>query len=192
MKLKGFFARISLCVLLSAPFVANATVITIDNSDAGFISSGFTNSSFVKTFIGSNYMVDRVNKSGDFAIWDPTSSSDWLAGIWQVEMFWAAGSNRAESSAVSIDSGSAISKLFVDQTINGGAWFELGSYNFAAAGATVKIDDTNSTVGRYVMADAVRFTLVSATQAAVVSAPSSLLLLLLGAGSLVALRRKSF
>lgn len=179
--------KIGMCVMLSVPFVANATVITIDNTDAGFSYSGFTNSTFESGFVGSNYMVDTVNSSGDFARWDPTGSSDWLAGMWKVEMNWTSGPSRATNALVTIEPG--FGSLVVNQVLGGGTWTDFGTYNFSATGASVLIDDSNSTRGQYIIADAVRFTYVS--QAPVtVPTPASLFLILIGVVGLAVSRRK--
>tara|TARA_R110001592_G_scaffold3946_1_gene22391 strand:+ start:210 stop:794 length:585 start_codon:yes stop_codon:yes gene_type:complete len=194
MKLKGIFSTLAACALLTASVAANATIITVDNTDAGFTSSGFTNSHYAPGFNGINYMVDTSNVSGDFAIWDPTSSVDWLAGIWNVEMIWTDGANRASNAVVTIDSGSASSSLIVDQSINGSIWNDLGDFSFDLSGASVSLDDSNSNTNKFVIADAVRFTLVTAADSISaptdVPAPSTLLVLLAAAAGIFRLRRK--
>ncbi|WP_158769022.1 PEP-CTERM sorting domain-containing protein [Paraglaciecola sp. L1A13] len=194
MKLKGIFSTLAACALLTASVAANATIITVDNTDAGFTSSGLTYSTYESGFIGSNYMADARNVSGDFAIWDPTSSTDWVAGIWNVEMLWTTGPTRASNAAVTIDSGSTVLSTTVNQLLNGSVWNDLGDYSFDLSGAFVKLDDSNSTSGQNIIADAVRFTFVSAADSISaptdVPAPGTLLVLLAAAAGIFRLRRK--
>ena len=178
--------------MLSLPIVANSTVIMIDNTDTGFSSVGFIESLYTGTTrpsIGGTYMVDQAGTQGDYAIWDPTNSADWVAGIWQVEMNWTAWSNRASAALLTI--GSGLDTLFINQTINGGNWQDLGNYSFGTSGSYVKMDDSNSSRGKYLVADAVRFTLISAepTIVSAVSAPACIALLGFGAFGLLRLRR---
>lgn len=191
MKLSSLFTTLSACVLFTISVAANATIITVDNTDAGFTSSGLTNSTYENGFFGTNYMADARNVSGDFAIWDPTASSDWLAGIWKVEIFWTTGNTRANNAAVTVDSGSASSSLTINQLLDGKVWNDLGDFRFNLNGASVKLDDSNSTASQNIIADAVRFTFISAAPAeAAVPAPGTLLLLLTAAAGLYRLRRK--
>jgi hypothetical protein len=166
-------------VFLSMPFFTSATIITIDNTDLGFSSTGFSTSSFAGGYIGSDYAFDTLNVAGDNATWNPTNFIDWLAGEWKVEMNWASGSNRATSAMVSINSGLGLETMSVNQKIMGGQWVDLGTFNFGTTDTFVKIDDSNSSSGQYVIADAVRFTLIAA-EPSPVSAPSSFLVAITG------------
>ena len=192
MNLNKMLGKISLLVALIFPFSASSTIITIDNIDAGFTSSGFvtsTASCCVGNAIGSNYMVDQVGSQGDFAIWNPTGSVDWVEGNWQVEMNWTSHANRATSALVTI--GNGLDTLFVNQKIGGGVWQNLGTYGFSALGSFVKIDDSNSVSNQYVVADAVRFTFVSAFPAQIsVPAPATFLIMVLGWCGLALAKRK--
>ena len=194
MKLKGIFGTLAACALLTASVAANATIITVDNTDAGFTSSGLNYSTYESGFIGSNYMADARNVSGDYAIWDPTSSTDWVAGIWKVEMIWTPGPTRASNAAVTVDSGSTTYSTTVNQLLNSNAWNDLGDYSFDLSGASITLDDSNSTSGQNIIADAVRFTLVTAADSISaptdVPAPGTLLVLLAAAAGIFRLRRK--
>jgi hypothetical protein len=192
MDLRSIFTRLAACALLTTSIAANAAVITVDNTDAGFSYSGLNFSSYEPGFFGDNYMADQKGSNGDFGLWDPTGSSDWVAGIWKVEMMWTSGPTRADNAAVTIDSGSSTSDLVVNQLLNGTVWNDLGEYSFDLSGASVMIDDSNSTSGQNIIADAVRFTFVSANPAAPtdVPAPGTLLVLLGAAAAVFRLRRK--
>jgi len=201
MKLSKVICKLGAIIVFAFPMIANSTMIIIDNTDAGFSSSGLrvsTASCCVGSAIGGNYMVDQQGSQGDYAMWDPTGNVDWAAGIWKVEMNWTAYWNRSKAVLVNIDSG--LSSLFVNQRFNGGKWIDLGTYTFSQATASVKIDDSNSTATSYFVADAVRFTLISKAldtsvvldpKAAVASvpAPSSLSLFAIAALALIRLRK---
>ena len=162
MSFNKLICKLGAIVMFAFPLVANSTVITIDNGDAGFSSSGLRLSvanCCVGSAVGDYYMVDQEGSQGDFAIWDPTGSVDWTAGIWKVEMNWTAYWNRSSASVVSINAGS--SSLFVNQRYNGGKWMDLGTYLFSQNSASVKIDDSYSSAKSYFVADAVRFTLIA-------------------------------
>ena len=176
MDLSRIFTRLAAGALLTTSIAANAAVITVDNTDAGFSSSGLNFSTYEPGYFGANYMADTRDSAGDFGLWDPTGSSDWVAGIWKVEMMWTSGDTRADNAAVTINS----------------VWNDLGEYSFDLSGASVMIDDSNSTSGQNIIADAVRFTFVSANPAAPtdVPAPGTLLVLLGAAAAVFRLRRK--
>jgi len=190
MKLNKLILKISAVAILSLPFIANATIITVDNTDAGFSSVGFIDSAVASGF-GGSYKIDEPGSHGDYAIWDASGDAGWVAGIWQVEMFWRSHSNRASNTLVTV--GSGLDTLFINQAGNGSiveAWHDLGQFTFANSGSFVKIDDSNSASGKYLIADAVRFTLVSSAVA--VSAPSALSVMALGLFGLgIARRRKA-
>ena len=195
MALNKLFCKLSAVVLFALPLVANSSIITIDNSDLGFSSSGLRTSEAkccVDSAIGGYYMVDQKGSQGDYAIWDPTGYEEWVAGLWKVEMNWTSYWNRSKAAPVTINTINAADvSLFVDQRFNGGSWVDLGTYAFSQTSASVKIDDSKSSSFSYFVADAVRFTLVKATESAVsqVNAPSGLALLALSGLALVGFRR---
>lgn len=201
MKLNKVICKLGAIVMFAVPMFANSTIITIDNTDAGFSSVGFVQSLYLGTSrpsIGGSYMVDQPGSQGDYAIWDPSGNADWMAGLWKVEMNWTAWGNRASKALVTI--GTGLDTLFINQTINGGAWQDLGNFEFSTSGTFVKIDDSNSKRKKYLVADAVKFTLVSAAQAKApatqptlaansVSAPGGIALLGFAALALFRLRK---
>lgn len=171
------------CAMLFASFVTNATVITVDSEDLGFTSTGFTNSTWVAGYQGSDYLVDTKDFAGDSATWDGATDSSWVAGLWSVEVIWTAGANRATAATYSIGS-----NLFqIDQTMNNAVWTSLGNFNFSATSALVALDDRASTTGEFIIADAVRFTLVN--QATAVPTTGAAFLMIAGIAGLLRLRR---
>ena len=173
------------CAMLLTSFLSNATVITVDSGDAGFTSTGFTSSTFHAGFEGMDYLFDTRNVSGDSASWDGASDSSWVAGLWSVEVIWTAAANRATAATYSV--GSDIFQI--DQTVNNATWTSLGSFNFSSTSGLVTLDDRASTMGQFIVADAVRFTLVDQATAAV-PATGTALLMLAGLGGLLRLRKR--
>jgi|GEM_PF-2412013 len=193
MSLNKFLGKVGVLVILALPFAASSSVIVIDDLDAGFSSQGFVQSIHTGTSrpsIGGTYMVDQPGSQGDYAIWDPTNDLGWLAGIWKVEMNWTSWSNRTTAALVTI--GTGFETLFINQTSNGGSWQNLGNFDFSTINSFVKIDDSNSANGKYVIADAVRFTFVSAAapNPNAVSAPTTLVLSALSLLGFGIIRRK--
>jgi hypothetical protein len=173
-KFKRCIVQMSMFITLVMSFGTTATIITIDNTDTGFTFSGFNYSRAVTGYIGVDYMFDKVNSLGDFATWDPTSNAGWVAGLWDVDMNWTQHNNRAKNAEIThITINSGPTTQLVNQSLNGGIWNNLGQFNFSLTSAKVTIDDKNSVSGAYIIADAVRFTLVTpATVPISVSSPS--------------------
>jgi hypothetical protein len=187
MKLNKFILNISAVVMLSLSVTANATIIIVDNTDAGFSSVGFIDSSAASGF-GGSYKIDQTGSQGDYAIWDASDNAGWLAGIWQVEMFWRAHPNRALNTFVNI--GSGLDTVYINQTGTGEAWHDLGQFTFANSGSFVYMDDSNSASGNYLVADAVRFTFIAPSPSVAVPEPSTILAMALSLFGLGIARRK--
>jgi hypothetical protein len=87
------------------------------------------------------------------ASWDITIPKD---GTWKIEVQYVAGSNRATSTAYSIDHDGGTASVNIDQTQNSLTWVTLGSYSFSAGTYTVTLDAQNSSGGNVVISDAIR------------------------------------
>lgn len=189
MKVKNLFIGLASTVLLMASFVSNATIITIDNTDSAFSSIGFNPSTYEAGFIGSNYLVDQVSLAGDSATWNPTSSMGWVAGLWKVEAIWTSSRVRASKAAFTVSSLDGLFTQTFDQRLNNLTWMSLGNFYFSSTSGSVTLDDRNSKNGEYVIADAIRFTLIEEAVADI-PAPGILLLTLLGLGGIFRMRSK--
>jgi len=108
---------------------------------------------------GQNYLHDNnSSKGGKSVTFTPILPA---SGQYQVAIWYAAGSNRPEDVPVDIISSTGTSTVIVNQQINGGQWFDLGTYSFDA-GNSGKVRIRNRTGNGYVIADAVRFTFTQA------------------------------
>ncbi len=79
------------------------------------------------------------------------------AGRYGVYAWWSATSNRATRVAYEIHHAKGVTTVRLDQTKNGGQWNLLGTYDFDASSHVVEIHNGQSTPGKFVCADAVRF-----------------------------------
>ena len=79
------------------------------------------------------------------------------AGRYDVYTCWSATSNRATRVAYEIHHANGVTTVRVDQTKNGGQWNLLGTYDFAGGSHIVEIHNGQSTPGKFVCADAVKF-----------------------------------
>lgn len=132
---------------------SNNPQIFIDNTDSGCtFSSPWTISSGITGFYGTNYAYYSSTSSTTWAKWTPAIPED---GNYRIFMRWAANSNRPAAAPVEIKHMEGTSTLKVNQTLDGGKWNFLGSYQFTAGSANfVKI---NCSGGINTIADAVLF-----------------------------------
>jgi hypothetical protein len=96
-------------------------------------------------------------------------------------------SNRVDGTAVTIN-GPVTLGLTVNQKLYGSVWNDLGDYSFDLGGASVAVADLSSALGKHIIADVVRFTLILVNPVAVF-APRMLFILASVIG-LLRLRRK--
>ncbi|MCH7814136.1 MAG: family 10 glycosylhydrolase, partial [Planctomycetes bacterium] len=80
------------------------------------------------------------------------------AGDYLVETWYVPGGNRAVDAPYTVVHSGGSTPIAVDQQINGGQWFDLGTFSFAA-GTGGYVTLTNDAGPSVVIADAVRFTL---------------------------------
>ena len=84
-----------------------------------------------------------------------------VAGNYQVYEWHSVGSNRATDAKYQIYPNGDAQTVVVNQTVNGGRWNLVGTYNFAIGRpGSVRINDNYST-GTVVIADALKFVFVS-------------------------------
>jgi hypothetical protein len=130
--------------------------IVLDNTGSGVTRSGSwsTGTSNPGKYFGTNY--EFVNGSlgqGQTIRYNPNLPQ---AGVYEVYIVFSASSNRAGNVTVQVSHQGGITTHTVNQKKNGGVWYPLGQYSFAAGSSGyVRIDSAGA--DGYVMADAVRF-----------------------------------
>jgi hypothetical protein len=138
--------------LKTTPNAENPQII-VDNTDAGCtFSSPWTVSSGITGFHGTNYAYYSSTSSTTWAKWTPAIPED---GNYRIFMRWAAYSNRPTAAPIEIKHMEGVSTSKVNQTLDGGKWNFLGSYQLNAGSANyVKITCSG---GINTIADAVLF-----------------------------------
>jgi len=141
---------VSLLVLIGAfPVSAPASEIIVDNPAAVFVGTWPTSTS-VAGYYGSNYQYHAAGTGANTATWVVTIPT---AGNWDVYARWTSGSNRASNAKYTVPHADGVSVVTVNQEINGGIWYKLGTYRFGAIGYGVMLSDN---ANEYVIADAIR------------------------------------
>jgi len=148
--------------LLCAPGLFAQAVI-IDNDTAGFsiLAGAWSLGTTATGRYGADYrFASTVGPSAA-----PTATCEWrpnlAGGQYEVAVWYPAGSNRAVDAPFTVHHASGSNTITVNQTINGGAWFVLGTFSFSAGtGGRVALgNDAES--AKVVLADAVRFSPVT-------------------------------
>ena len=136
----------------TTPNAANPQII-VDNADSGCtFSSPWTVSTSIPGFYGINYVYFPTNSSTSWAKWTPLIPED---GNYRIYLRWAASSNRPTAAPVEIKHTEGTTVVKVNQTLDGGKWNFLGSYQLTAGNQNyVKI---NCSGGINTIADAVLF-----------------------------------
>ena len=138
--------------LRTTPNAANPQII-VDNTDSGCtFSTPWTISTGITGFYGTNYAYYPSTSSTIWAKWTPIISED---GNYRIFMRWAANSNRPSAAPIEIKHMEGVSTSKVNQTLDGGKWNFLGSYQITAGNTNyVKISCSG---GINTIADAVLF-----------------------------------
>lgn len=130
--------------------------IVVDNTDSGVTRSGTwsTGTSNPGKYFGSNYeFVQGTQGQNQTIRYNPTLPQ---AGVYEVYVVFSASSNRADNVTVQVSHQGGVTTQTVNQKKNGGVWYPLGTFSFAAGSSGyVRIDSAGA--NGYVMADAVRF-----------------------------------
>jgi hypothetical protein len=131
----------------------NPTAKSIGGDDLG---GNWSRSTSTAGYYGDNYQVATAATATSWARWTPRLPS---AGYYNVYMRWTSASNRASGAQVNVNTASGSYKRYVNQRLNGGTWFLLGRYYFAAGYSTGTGSITLFATGAngYVVADAVMF-----------------------------------
>lgn len=139
--------------------IAQAQTIIIDNTDPEFsvLSQVWITTSIAGQY-GSNYAYRATSLATGDVEWRPSIPT---SGTYQVDVWYRAGNDRPNNAPYEInyDGGSIV--IPVDQRINGSQWVPLGAFPFAAGSSASVNLSSNAQTGKTLIADAVRFTLVS-------------------------------
>ncbi|MDM8008646.1 MAG: family 10 glycosylhydrolase [Phycisphaerae bacterium] len=156
-----FLSRLVVCSMvwfLGACPVWAAEVI-VDNTNSGFkVVSGSWSTGTASGMYGSNYRYAKTSTRGTSLVqWQPVIPT---AGDYQVFVWYPAASNRPTDARFTVYYNGGSQAVAVNQTINGGRWVQLGTFNFAAGSSTngrVTLTNLTSISNKRVAADAVRF-----------------------------------
>lgn len=136
---------------------ASPLEVITDNTDPGFTaSSNWWTSTGAPGYLGSNFHVRGTAAVSDSATWSQTLPT---SGSYKVYARWAAASNRATAAPYWVYHNGGSTQVNMNQTINGGTWVLLGTFNFNAGTAGRVALSPWTTSGQFVCADAVRFVL---------------------------------
>jgi FAD dependent oxidoreductase/Calx-beta domain len=142
--------------------------IILDNSDTMGVTITTPGTWLTSTSIagcwGANYIHDQNAGKGTKSVrFTPSLST---AGDYDVYLRWTADPNRADNVPVDVTHANGTSTFMVNQRINGGIWFKLGTMTFNAGTAGNLLIRTDGTNG-FVIADAARFVLPGAVSTTV-------------------------
>ncbi|MDR6550787.1 polysaccharide lyase family 8 super-sandwich domain-containing protein [Paenibacillus qinlingensis] len=134
--------------------------IIIDNTSAEFTGT-WLSSTVLPNYYGSDYVYNNSGTGADKVRWRPTIPT---TGNYQVYYRIPDGNSGRSTNAPFTVYYNGGSQLYTvnEQTVPGGAWVMLGTYNFAA-GTTGYVELTDNANGTYVNADAMKFSPVSLT-----------------------------
>jgi hypothetical protein len=139
---------------LTAVFVElpPSTEIIVDDVDASFVGAWGSGSS--PGYYGVGYRYRWAGSGSNTATWSFNVAE---AGSWEVFAMWSSGTNRATDAPYTINHAGGSDTVGVNQQLNGGQWFSLGTYSFDAASYSIILNDNANGV---VIADAIRLVYV--------------------------------
>jgi hypothetical protein len=131
--------------------------IIVDTTDDEAVLSGdWTSSTQTSGYYGSDYLHDNSSDKGEKSVtYMPEIPS---LGLYDVAVRWTASDNRSENTPYTVNAADGTSEFLADQTQEGGTWHSLGSFVMAEGNSNDVVLSTEGTEGKYVIADAVRFT----------------------------------
>jgi hypothetical protein len=130
--------------------------IIVDNTDTARVvkTGAWVASAASPGFHGADYLHDNNQGKGSKSVRYTPSLPH--SGSYQVYARWTSNANRANNVPVDIlEADGSTSTVTVNQTINGGTWYLLGTYTLSPANAAVTF--RNQGTSGYVIADAIRF-----------------------------------
>jgi len=140
----------------SAP---SALDIITDNTTAGSFaaSANWFTSTSTAGYYGTNYHARATGAVTDAATWSQTLP---FTASYKVYARWTTDPNRATAAPYSIYHNGGTATVNANQQLNNGTWVLLGTYSFNAGTAGRIALSCWTTSGSYVIADAVKFTIV--------------------------------
>ncbi|MDH7482032.1 MAG: hypothetical protein QHH26_08695, partial [Armatimonadota bacterium] len=136
------------------------TDIILDNNVAVYVGTWFTGTSATDKY-GSDYRYGTTDTvESRTATWTPDID---ISGYYTVYAWWPQGSNRSSAAPYTIYWDGGSQTVAVNQKTNGGMWNTLVTNKrfLAGTGQSVKLSNNTGEASLNVMADAVRFLLVS-------------------------------
>ncbi len=126
--------------------------VIVDNSSAA-VSGDWQDATYRPNYHDADYLHDKNADKGNKSVtFTPSLTQD---GRYEVYMWWPDASIWATNVPVDIEHDGDTSTVSVDESINGGQWNLVGTYNFTAGTGSVIIRTVGTT--SHVAADAVRF-----------------------------------
>ena len=143
-------------VMADAFRVEKVASVIVDNPDAEVSGTWVGSVSMTGQFHGTNYL--HSNKLASDALWLRYRPDLPEAGVYRLQQIWNGPSDRATAARVEVTHADGVTTNTVDMTQNVGTWRTVGFYRFAegAAGAARLL--TVGSSGKYVIADAFRWT----------------------------------
>jgi len=130
----------------------------VDNDDGapGYTETGSWSTSGSTGYNGGTYRYATVG-GAHTATWEANQ----IAGNYDVEVIYRAGTNRASSTKYVIHASGGDQTVYIDQTQNDLVWVDLGNFAFDAGSQSITLDAAGSSGNSVVISDAVRFTYTS-------------------------------
>jgi N-acetylmuramoyl-L-alanine amidase len=134
---------------------STAVVVTADNVAGSFTAStAWFPGTSIAGYIGANYSARATESISDPATWNLSLPS---AGTYRVDAIWTAATNRAAAAPYQVIHTGGTTTVNKNQQATGGSWQSLGNFSFNAGTNNVRLSCW-TTLGFFVVADAVRFT----------------------------------
>ena len=131
--------------------------IIMDNP-AATVMGAWTNGTSSTDKYGADYIFRSSGTGTNYVEYRPNLQA---SGNYSVYEWHPAGSNRPTDAPIEIGYAGGTQTVTINQQINGGTWVLLGTFSFSAGtSGYVRIKDNFTTVGKVVMADAVKFVYV--------------------------------
>lgn len=129
----------------------------VDNADSTgvTITGTWATSNSTPGYYGTNYLHDGATGAtgGKSVRFSPNLTN---AGVYDVYVNWTSVLARGRNIPVDVNYAGGTAHFFLDQQMNGGAWYQLGTFSFnAGSGGNVLV--RNDGASNYVIADAVKF-----------------------------------